>query len=214
MAINFSIKVACLLAMTLMMIGGCSSYTTVEDNGGEMAADTEQPTACTEPRPQMCTMDYRPVCGTTKSGEKKTYSNGCGACSVPSVLSYLPGECAGATDPAVDESSINNVWHKAKLRGVSFRAIGQEPGWLLEITMGTEILLVLDNGQTRSTFPYVEPIVDIEERRTEFVLEDYGTVIEILDEPCRDVMSGEEFSVSVTIKLTDKSLRGCGRALH
>ena len=117
-------------------------------------------------------------------------------------------------DPVFDESSINNVWHSAKLRGVSFRAIGQEPGWLLEITTGTEILLVLDYGQTRSKFPYVEPIVDSEERRTEFVLEDYGTVIEIRGEPCSDVMSGEEFSVSVTIIQTDRSLEGCGRALH
>jgi hypothetical protein len=25
-----------------------------------------------------------------------------------------------------DESSINSVWHKAKLRGVAFRAVGQE----------------------------------------------------------------------------------------
>jgi len=114
----------------------------------------------------------------------------------------------------VDEASIDNVWHKAKLRGVSFRAIGQEPAWLLEITTGTEILLVTDYGQTRSSFPYVEPIVYQEQRRTEYILDAYGTMVEIRGEACRDVMSGEEFSVSVTIKQADRSLRGCGRALH
>ena len=115
---------------------------------------------------------------------------------------------------SVDEASIDNVWHKAKLRGVSFRAIGQEPGWLLEITTGKEILLVTDYGQTRSRFPYVEPIVYQGERRTEYILDAYGTMVEIRGEACRDVMSGEEFSVSVTIQQADRSLQGCGRALH
>jgi len=118
------------------------------------------------------------------------------------------------TDPVVDESSIKNIWHQAKLRGVSFRAVGQEPGWLLEITMGTEILLVLDYGQTRLSLPYVEPIVHNEESRTEYVLESSNTVVEIRGEPCRDTMSDEQFSVSVTIFLIDRSLEGCGRALH
>ena len=31
-------------------------------------------------------------------------------------------------EPVSDATSIDNVWHQAKLRGVSFRAIGQEPG--------------------------------------------------------------------------------------
>jgi uncharacterized membrane protein len=112
-----------------------------------------------------------------------------------------------------DESSINSVWHKAKLRGVAFRAVGQEPGWLLEITNGSEILLVTDYGKHRTSYPYVEPIVHQEERRTEFITGDDGTIVEIRGVPCRDSMSGEEFEVSVTIKQTDRELQGCGRAL-
>ncbi len=49
--------------------------------------------ACSEPRPQMCTMDYRPVCGVLKQGDKKTYSNGCAACSDKEVVSWLENEC-------------------------------------------------------------------------------------------------------------------------
>jgi len=112
-----------------------------------------------------------------------------------------------------DESSINNVWHKAKLRGVAFRAIGQEPGWLLEITNGIEILLVTDYGEHSTSYPYVEPIVHQEERRTEYITGDDGTIVEIRGVACQDSMSGEEFEVSVTIKQTDRELRGCGRAL-
>ena len=107
----------------------------------------------------------------------------------------------------------DSVWHAAKLRGVAFRAIGQEPGWLLEITNGEEILLVTDYGSTRTSLPYVEPTVYQEERRTQYVLDPYDTIVEIRGERCTDVMSGQEFEVSVTIFQTDRELHGCGRAL-
>ena len=123
--------------------------------------------------------------------------------------------CAGAvrTYEPMDEREIDNVWHQAKLRGVAFRAIGQEPGWLLEIKNGEEILLVTDYGSKRLVMPYVEPVVYQEERRTQYVLEAYETMVEIRGEPCTDSMSGEEFEVSVTLRQADSELRGCGRAL-
>ena len=49
--------------------------------------------ACSDPRPQMCTMDYTPVCGNHKDGSSKTYGNACGACSNPEVVGHLLGEC-------------------------------------------------------------------------------------------------------------------------
>lgn len=118
-----------------------------------------------------------------------------------------------APEPRVDEASITNVWHKAKLRGVAFRAVGQEPGWLLEITNGEEVLLVTDYGSTRTSMPYVEPVVYREERRTQYILEAYNTIVEIRGELCTDTMSGESFEVTVTIIQTDRELQGCGRAL-
>lgn len=113
----------------------------------------------------------------------------------------------------IDEAAIDDVWQKAKLRGVAFRAIGQEPGWLLEITNGEEILLVTDYGDTRTSLPYVEPVVHQQERRTEYRLPDHDTVVEIRGEPCTDSMSGEQFPVSVSVISRDRMLVGCGRAL-
>ncbi len=134
------------------------------------------------------------------------------------ILPLVALACGGQSEtqsgqPAFDESSIDNVWHRAKLRGVAFRAIGQEPGWLLEITNGTEILLVTDYGQNRNSYPYVEPVVYQEERRTQYVLESDGVTVEIRGQRCSDIMSGEEFEVSVSIIMTDRRLEGCGRAL-
>jgi hypothetical protein len=48
---------------------------------------------CTEPRAQVCTQEYRPVCAELESGSLKTYSNGCTACSNPSVTEYREGGC-------------------------------------------------------------------------------------------------------------------------
>jgi len=134
------------------------------------------------------------------------------------VLLLMASSCDGQSEPqpgepGFDEWSIDNVWHRAKLRGVAFRAIGQEPGWLLEITNGTEILLVTDYGEDRQLYPYVEPVVYQEDRRTQYVLEGYGVTVEITGQRCTDVMSGEEFEVSVSIIMTDRRLEGCGRAL-
>jgi hypothetical protein len=56
-------------------------------------ADAEQAIKCPELRPEMCTMDYNPVCGNLADGTVKTYSNGCNACSDPSVTSYNLLEC-------------------------------------------------------------------------------------------------------------------------
>ena len=128
------------------------------------------------------------------------------------LIASLLTACGQTSEPHVEET-IDDVWHKAKLRGVAFRAIGQEPGWLIEITNGEEILLVTDYGSTRTSMPYVEPVVYQEERRTQFVVNEYNTTIEIRGEPCTDVMSGESFEVSVTLFLNNKELHGCGRAL-
>ena len=52
---------------------------------------------CTEPRPQVCTMDYTPVCGLRNvAGEEewKTYSNACSACSDPTVTGYKKDACS------------------------------------------------------------------------------------------------------------------------
>lgn len=128
------------------------------------------------------------------------------------LIASLVAACGQTSEPHVEET-IDDVWHKAKLRGVAFRAIGQEPGWLLEITNGKEIVLVTDYGSTRTSMPYVEPVVYQEERRTQHVVGDYNTTIEIRGEPCTDTMSGESFEVSVTLFLSNKELHGCGRAL-
>lgn len=49
--------------------------------------------ACTPPRPQVCTKEFRPVCATRNDGTRRTYGNGCEACADAAVTSHVPGPC-------------------------------------------------------------------------------------------------------------------------
>jgi hypothetical protein len=77
----------CKLISSLILSGGVLT--------GCMQAEVipESAIVCKEPRPQMCTMDYRPACGYQSSTESKTYSNACSACSQAGVKWVIEGEC-------------------------------------------------------------------------------------------------------------------------
>lgn len=68
----------------------------VPDNDRSAAAqkDSHVYTQCTEPRPEICTREYNPVCATLSTGsEEKTFATGCTACADPSVIKYRQGPC-------------------------------------------------------------------------------------------------------------------------
>ncbi len=50
-------------------------------------------TLCEDPRPQVCTMEYNPVCALRISGQWATYSSPCNACADDKVFSFLPAAC-------------------------------------------------------------------------------------------------------------------------
>ena len=88
LSFQISLKQIC-LALTLVMalqVSGCStSKETLPENLVH----------CEDPRPEMCTLEYLPVCGFLTDGQSKTYGNGCGACAVKEVVGFLPQACPG-----------------------------------------------------------------------------------------------------------------------
>ncbi len=48
---------------------------------------------CEEKRPEICTMEYVPVCAELVDGTRKTYSNACSACSDKDVVRYQVNLC-------------------------------------------------------------------------------------------------------------------------
>lgn len=108
------------------------------------------------------------------------------------------------------------IWEDAKLRGVDFRAVGNEPGWVLEISERTRITYEGDYGQTRLELRSQPPVEDDAARGARYVATDGGHRMTVLIEAtsCRDSMSGERFQSRVTVNLDGRELHGCGRPLH
>lgn len=108
------------------------------------------------------------------------------------------------------------VWEAAKLRGVSYRAVGQEPPWILDIHRANGFLLSTGYEGNEARFPYTEPESNGAERSARYRSELDGEQISITirGEPCHDSMSGEAFSSRVEVEWRGQTLRGCGRALH
>lgn len=74
----------CGLVLMVLAVTGC---------GYNRQPPTPLFTTCEAPRPQVCTMEYRPVCAYMLSGGSREYSSGCNACADDAVANYIPGPC-------------------------------------------------------------------------------------------------------------------------
>jgi hypothetical protein len=78
-----------LLIYPCLTLTGCTTVSKTEK-----VKNTESKiTVCTEPRPQICTLQYQPVCALRQDATEKTYATGCTACSDKQVESYREGAC-------------------------------------------------------------------------------------------------------------------------
>lgn len=108
------------------------------------------------------------------------------------------------------------IWADAKLRGVDFRATGNEPGWHLELRVGGQSIFVGDYGNLWVEFATPEPVIHRQERVTTYLAPTDEALVKTIIEgrSCTDSMSGEQFEASVTVEVGGKRYRGCGKALH
>jgi len=111
---------------------------------------------------------------------------------------------------------VKAIWEAAKLRGVDFRATGNEPGWHLEIAAGRNIVFTTDYGNAVYTFSVPMPVTDQKVGTTSYKVLEQGHSLTVLLEvrQCQDTMGDEHFGTTVTVTLDGKTYRGCGRALH
>lgn len=115
------------------------------------------------------------------------------------------------------ECPLDETIMRAIESGVAYRAIGQEPGWLLEVFPDKEFVLHYDYGGETVQLPYVRP------RATEGASTYTATsgerqlTIRIEIAPCQDVMSGQPYTDTVSVHYRDatleRELQGCGRPL-
>jgi predicted small lipoprotein YifL len=106
-----------------------------------------------------------------------------------------------------------DVWRDAIRRGVVFRALGQEPGWMVEIEREGTMVVLLDYGTER--IEVETPVPDADGDRVEYRFRAGDREVRIMIEPsfCRDTMSGEAFPAAVTLHVDGRSYPGCGLRL-
>lgn len=105
----------------------------------------------------------------------------------------------------------HNPWANAWLRGVDFRAVGNEPGWTLEMSDTRGIQLHWNGGkrELRDTLPAVSRDDELFSYRGGTA--DQPLLVDIMARPCRDSMKGDTHSHAVRVRTGGQTLLGCGR---
>jgi uncharacterized membrane protein len=129
------------------------------------------------------------------------------------------GERPSPDPESLSTGTANNQtspWERAKLAGADFRAVGNEPGWDLEIRDGDRIDFTYDYGAHSLSLPILQRQVDTERRETRYRASDFSEVMTVLIEgiKCSDTMSDRVYSVTVRVQLGVTVYQGCGEALH
>jgi putative lipoprotein len=104
-------------------------------------------------------------------------------------------------------------WEDARRRGVDFRAVGNEPGWSLEVQSGRRLLFVVDYGMRRVSTPDPGAQLEGQTRGYHARTESADLQVEIVAGQCVDTMSGEVFPSQVSVVLDGARFYGCGRDL-
>ena len=132
-----------------------------------------------------------------------------GACrqvpAEPPVPAAVPSD---ATPP-----EVRDPWLEATARGIDFRAVGQEPGWYLEVDNERSMHLAYDYAERTATTPVPAPVVKGDEMSFTAVTDAHRLAVLIEPRPCSDTMSGQRFPRTVTVTIDGQTLRGCGRSL-
>jgi putative lipoprotein len=114
---------------------------------------------------------------------------------------------------------VADAWQSARVRGVELRALGQEPGWWLELDRGRRTLLVTDYGREVVSFPAPAARVDAVlseldgEATVHLARGGRDLLLTVSDRTCRDIMSGFRHPLAVRLRLDGTRYDGCGRRL-
>jgi putative lipoprotein len=99
---------------------------------------------------------------------------------------------------------------EARRGGAMFRALGNEPPWVLEISPAL-LTVTTEQGAKRTEFPHREPSV-AGARTTYRSFAGTQELVVVIDRtPCNDTMSGEAFDNMVAVTFEGTTLYGCGR---
>ena len=114
------------------------------------------------------------------------------------------------------ENRSQSLLEDARVRGITFRGTGNEPGWLLEIGPNNRLMFEDGYGSMRVVFQSLPPRSDSPPGVT--VHENTSSAqqlkVTLRLQNCADTMSDETFPYTVDIEIDGAKRRGCGRSLR
>lgn len=114
------------------------------------------------------------------------------------------------------EEIDSDGWEKAKEEGIQFRAVGNEPGWLVEIESDDKVKFINDYGNLEISAPVDDLWLGPAGEDKIYYIE--NDVIQfqiiIMRKSYEDSMSGEKFPYQVRVVFPNKSYVGGGRLLN
>jgi membrane-bound inhibitor of C-type lysozyme len=124
-------------------------------------------------------------------------------------------ERQGTAPVQCEERRADSLREDARVRGVVYRALGNEPGWILEIGPGTGIVYVTDFGSKSHTFDAMQASTGADGASRTFTAGTGDQAIRVTVRQERCVDDGEvEFDHSATVEFAGQTLRGCGTRLN
>lgn len=109
---------------------------------------------------------------------------------------------------------IAATFERAKLNGVAFRAIGNEPGWILEITSDKEVWFLTNLGQDKTHFEVTESFSDYSSTEYKMYSKNNTLHVRIENQRCQDTMVERVYESTVYINFDGVNMKGCGKALY
>lgn len=123
------------------------------------------------------------------------------ACAAPQDGAAPSNEQEPAASPTPDEAPAAT--------DLSYRAVGQEPGWLATVEDG-RMALLLDYGERRFTIDDVEHRTSFNGHRWTGSSEAGPVALDATHQLCKDGMSGMNYPDTVLLTVGDDAYRGCG----
>jgi putative lipoprotein len=113
------------------------------------------------------------------------------------------------------EDRRRSIIEDARVRGVEFRASGNEPAWVLEL-MADRMVFVGAYGTERLTTPRTGGAGASTPGGAVYsgAVEGHRLTVRVLPGPCFDTMSGQQSASNVEVDVDGKTYRGCGEALR
>lgn len=204
---------AAVLVVVGLGLGACASAPGVDSSSGEavtfQCGDLRVETRTLGSTMELLLPGETRVLSLTRSASGARYADGRGTVfwnRGAEAMFMRPG--FGTSQCVVTEA--RSPWIEARERGIVYRAVGQEPGWLVEVGEGEHprVVISLDYGSRALELPRAAPLA--EGSGFQGLAGTEAVTLRIMPGPCRDSMSGELFESRAELRVGDTLYEGCG----